>query len=377
MSGLAPRLSIARTLRGGPQAKVLDIGRERDLLLRYHDHHDAAAMRELVEAHMPMILRAARRNARNPGTEYDDLVQTATEGLLIAINRWSFARSDAAGANVGLDDADDAADGESAPEVAMDGPGASSRLVTYAMWWMRSLLNDRVLEGRGMVARTRNRETRTAFFALPRAIRMLNLQTPLGDSDIHRIAAALGLDAHEVREALMHAAGDVMLDEPIGDGQTTRGEVLADARAESEAELVERLTTANTWNAVCAQVMALRPRDRFVVIARFLLDSKWKLDRLSEVLRMSRERIRQISDASLAELRRALAAHGVQDTPDRRAAARELARMVDAIERASASDDPQALARVMQQLKVPVGPSRGRGPNEATAASAGPLPSAA
>jgi len=344
-------------------------------------------MEELVSSHMPIIVRTARKNALNPGVELNDLVQTATEGLLIAINRWSFNKSDAAGNRAAQEDAahqdaahqdaahQDAAQEGAAQEDGDDGVGAAdltgpdpicedapqhaSRLVTYAMWWMRTLLNDRVLEGRGMVARTKNRKTRTAFFALSKAKRALSLQTPLRGSDVERIARHLGIDEHEVREAMYHAAGDVMLDEPVGDGQTSRGEILADSRAESEDDIIDRIASVNTWNAVCAHLMTLRPRDRFVVITRFLLSTKWKLDHVSDVLKMSRERIRQICEGGLAEIRRALAESGVKDTPARRAAAVAVQEMVSSIEAAAISTDPLAMEKLMQRYGVLIGPSRG------------------
>ncbi len=80
-------------------SKILSAERERELLVRYHADQDKTAMDELVRSHMPIIFRAAGRSARNPGIDIDDLVQTATEGLLIAIDRWSFEKSDASGAH--------------------------------------------------------------------------------------------------------------------------------------------------------------------------------------------------------------------------------------------------------------------------------------
>jgi RNA polymerase sigma-32 factor len=339
------------------------------LLLRYHTDQDRAAMDELVTCHMPIIVRTARKNALNPGVELNDLVQTATEGLLIAINRWSFNKSDAAGNRAAQEDEDD---GLTPPADPSAEPQHASRLVTYAMWWMRTLLNDRVLEGRGMVARTKNRKTRTAFFALSKAKRALSLQTPLRGSDVERIARHLGIDEHEVREAMYHAAGDVMLDEPVGDGQTSRGEIFADSRAESEDDIIGRIASANTWNAVCAHLMTLRPRDRFVVITRYLLDTKWKLDRVSDVLKMSRERIRQICEGGLAEIRRAIVESGVKDTPARRAAAVAVQEMVRSIEVAAISTEPLAMEKLMQHYGVLIGPSRGVNMHKALPAPSAP-----
>jgi len=359
MSGLPARLASKARNGAGADPKVLSAARERELLMRYHTDHDRSAMDELVSSHMPFIVRTARKSALNPGVDLNDLVQTATEGLLIAINRWSFNKSDAAGMSAAAADEDDGLDIQSAEPSATDADPSASRLATYAMWWMRTLLNDRVLEGRGMVARTKNRKTRTAFFALSKATRALNLQTPLRGSDVERIAKYLGIDEHEVREAMYHAAGDVMLDEPVGDGQTSRGEMTADGRAEGETDIVGRIDTANAWNAVCAHLMTLRPRDRFVVITRYLLDTKWKLDQLSDVLKMSRERIRQICEGSLAAIRSAISDGGLADTPARRAAAAEVQAMVSSIERAATSDDPLAINQLMRAYGVLIGPSRG------------------
>ena len=102
-------------------------------------------MDELVRSHMPMIFRVAGGSARNPGVDINDLVQTATEGLLIAINRWSFEKSDASGARyanelaeVAARDEGAAAAPENAPAVLAPDVLRSSRLATYAMWWMRN-----------------------------------------------------------------------------------------------------------------------------------------------------------------------------------------------------------------------------------------------
>jgi DNA-directed RNA polymerase sigma subunit (sigma70/sigma32) len=324
-------------------------------------------MDELVACHMPIIVRTARKNALNPGVELNDLVQTATEGLLIAINRWSFAKSDGGGRAAQVSDDDDRlgsypadpTDHGSISHGPTDAgePQHATRLLTYAIWWMRTLLSDRVMEGRGMVARSHR--TRVAFFALAKAKRSLSLQTPLRGSDVERIARHLGIDEHVVREALYHAEGDVMLDAPIGDGQTSRGDVFVDSRAESEDDIVDRLVSANTWNAACAHLMTLRPRDRFVVITRFLLDTNWKLDFLADALKLSRERIRQITDSSLAEICRAIDKSGVRDTPARRAAAVAVQKVVSGIEAASASVKPLDMELLMQRYRVPIGPSRG------------------
>jgi RNA polymerase sigma factor (sigma-70 family) len=375
-------------------SKILSAERERELLMRYHADQDKAAMGELVRSHMPMIFRVAGGNARNPGVDINDLVQTATEGLLIAINRWSFEKSDASGARYANELALDAARDQNATHgqesiLARPAPDLvrSSRLATYAMWWMRILLTDSVIERRGVIVRAKNPKVRKALFSLPMAIRKLDIHLPLTGSDIGRIAAFVGIAQHEIEEALIHAAGDVMLDEPIGDGTMLRGEVIPDERAEGEDGILGRLASAHRWGLVCDALMELPSRDRFILVTRYLLSPKWKLDRLADMLKMSRERIRQIGVDGLDQIRRNMErANMAQDRrrPGRRdvppavvpllrgsvkldgscnnQAGRpselEVAALVDTIERASATSDPEIMAKFLRDQQLAIGSTR-------------------
>jgi RNA polymerase sigma-32 factor len=386
-------------------SKILSAERERDLLIRYHSDNDKKAMDELVRSHMPMIFRVAGGSARNPGVDINDLVQTATEGLLIAINRWSFEKSDAGGVRFAQEAArhaaeaanpSDSPDGEQdaqQSDAPLDAP-RFSRLATYAMWWMRILLTDNVIEQRGVIVRAKNPKVRKALFSLPMIIKKLNLQLPLAGSDVTRIAECLGIGVREIEEALIHAAGDVMLDEPIGDGSMLRGDVIADERAEGEDGILSRLASTERWSSVCEALMALAPRDRFILTTRYLLCPKWKLDKLSDTLKMSRERIRQIGVDGLSRIRKTI--DDADAARDRRRPGRpqfvhaslipllrgiggpeggtagfvntrnlgrltpeaEVAAFVDAIERASASPAPDVMAAFLKDHHLTIGPTR-------------------
>ena len=352
-------------------SKILSAERERELLTRYHADGDKAAMDELVRSHMPIIFRVAGRSAQNPGVDINDLVQTATEGLLIAINRWSFEKSDASGARYAADVAQDAPvpaavaapvpagdDDESAQPDSPPSPLRSSRLATYAMWWMRIMLTDSVIQNRGMVVRVKSPKARKALFGLPMAIRKLDICPPLSGNDVTRISAYLGVAERDVEEALIHAAGDMMIDEPVGEGGVSRGDAIPDQRAEGEAGILNRLTSADCWDAVCEALMGLSARDRFILVTRHLLTPKWKLDRLSDTLKMSRERIRQIAGDGLARIRSRVGSANVCHNPARHRAAAEVEALISRIEHASTSSDPSALAALFREQQIKVGPMR-------------------
>jgi RNA polymerase sigma factor (sigma-70 family) len=328
-------------------------------------------MDELVRSHMPLIFRVAGRSAQNPGVDINDLIQTATEGLLVAINRWSFEKSDASGAVYANDIAQDSPPAQPLAPTSEPNPEQddvhlatasdvvhSSRLATYAVWWMRIMLTNSIIDNRGVVVRAKNPKVRKALFSLPATINRLEINLPLSGNDVKRIADCLGIEEQFIEEALVHAAGDVMLDEPVGDGNLLRGDVIADARAEGENGILARLAAADCWDAICEALLELSPRDRFILITRYLSEPKWKLDRLSDTLKMSRERIRQIGCDALARIRSSVGPAGARHEPAGRQAVQQVEALVSCIEQASASADPDDLATFLIEQKIAVGPTR-------------------
>lgn len=353
----SPRASLQPLLRQALSSSVmLTADRERELLIQFHTCASKAAMDELVRSHMPIIFRAASRSAKNPGVDINELVMTATEGLLIAINRWSFEKSEASGSRLAAEIAMERH--ERGDEIAEPAPARSSRLATYAIWWMRILLTDSVIENRGMVVRAKNPKTRKALFAIPGAIKELDIRLPLTGTDVGRLAKHLGIGTREIEEALIHASGDVMLDEPVGDGSTKRGDSLGDQTAESEDSIITRLASTDRWNAICETIMDLPARDRFILVTRYLVTQKWKLERLSETLKMSRERIRQIGDDCLTHIRSRVPSAGVRHKPGTETAAAELDVLVRAIESISSKQDASLVSMFLARNGIAIGPTR-------------------
>src|SRR5213593_2838166 len=73
---------------------ALSTREDRRLLLRYHQHGDAAAREELVARFLPLARQLARRYQRT-NEPLDDLMQVASVGLVKAIDRFDPARGTA------------------------------------------------------------------------------------------------------------------------------------------------------------------------------------------------------------------------------------------------------------------------------------------
>ena len=72
-------------------ARPLGAAEERALLLRVHQHGDAAARSELVERLLPFVRRVARSYSGR-GEPFEDLVQVGAIGLVNAIDRFDLDR---------------------------------------------------------------------------------------------------------------------------------------------------------------------------------------------------------------------------------------------------------------------------------------------
>ncbi|MEA2391539.1 MAG: polymerase sigma-B factor [Solirubrobacteraceae bacterium] len=87
----AVRTSAPPDVASDRQPRARSASDDRRLLLRYHRMGDRAARDRLVERHMPLARRLARRYARSPELA-EDLTQVAAIGLIKAIDRFDVDR---------------------------------------------------------------------------------------------------------------------------------------------------------------------------------------------------------------------------------------------------------------------------------------------
>jgi RNA polymerase primary sigma factor len=204
---------------------------------------------ELALANLRLVAHVARRY-RDRGVAYADLLQEGFCGLLEAIDRFD--------------------------------PAHQTKLSTYAMWWIRQRIQSAVASGAYPVRLT------------PRHLRELaryegGLEGGRPGAPGRHAAAAESMQ--RIRSATQPAVsldkvhGGVL--DPLSD--PTRG----------QAEHHERHEDVGSW------MESLRPRQRQVVSYRFGLGGgpPLSLQRVGEMLNVSKERVRQIQNAALKSLR--------------------------------------------------------------------------
>jgi RNA polymerase primary sigma factor len=262
--------ALAAYLREIAKLPRLTAAEERDLGERIQRARDEAALARLVESNLRFVVSFAKRY-RGLGVSFLDLIHEGNLGLIEAARRFD------AGRNV--------------------------KFITYAVWWIRQAL----MHALSMQARA---------FSLPQklsgAAARFNREVAGLAEQLERtptsseIAADLDLPEADVAALQQIAARDVSLSERPGgvdDDGPELGELLEAATPTLEEDLVRR----SLVERVRAALSELDAKEREVVELRFGLDRDGEMRTLQEigdVLKLSRERIRQIESRAKEKLRR-------------------------------------------------------------------------
>ena len=244
--------------------RALRTREDRRLLLRYHQHGDAAAREELVERFLPLARQLARRYQRT-NEPLDDLMQVASVGLVKAIDRFDPER----------------------------GTAFSTYAVPTILGELKRYFRDSgwaVHVPRGMQERVMKLDT--AAQELHRRIGRSPSPKELGTE--------LGLSEEEVLEAMEAASAydAVSLEQQKGDPDESK-----DTFQDSLGTEEERYELVEYGAAIAPTLKALTPRERLILHLRFVEDLTQS--EIAERIGVSQMHVSRLIRRSLAQLRAA------------------------------------------------------------------------
>ena len=229
---------------------------------------DCAATRLLVERHLPLV-RCLASNYGDLGLPFDDLVQEGSIGLLEAIERFD--------------------------------PNRGAAFSTFAYWCIRKTITHALTE-KGHVVRLPKRllERRHMVAAASSRLAAINGHEP----SAAEVAAATGLAAAAVADALQAPMTVASLDEVVGEEGMTRAALLEDLNTRDPAD--EAAT--HELQGLVADAVAQLPADEQAVIRRYYgLDGEPRpLSDIAVEFGFSPQKTRAIKDRALFHLARAL-----------------------------------------------------------------------
>lgn len=276
--------------RMAQQWPMLSEAEEKDLVAAWRESQDAEAARALVLSHLRLVIRVVRDH-RGYGLPEGDLAQEGTVGLMRAVHRFD--------------------------------PAVGVRLAAYAVRWIEAEVREFIFKNFRMVRMGASSAMKKLFFGYRQTLASLRA---LGDDrevgvSVQEVAQAMGVSQAQAELAHAFFGGrDLGWETPgsgeeadAGPNQALMLEALP-SDAPTPAILVEN---ANSRQAIVGTVQRalaqLSERDRAIVQARRLTTPAVGLAELGQQWGVSAERIRQLEQRAVAQLKSALAQSNAQE----------------------------------------------------------------
>jgi len=228
---------------------------------------DEEAKKKLIESNLRFVVSVAKAY-RNMGTPFSDLINEGNVGLIKAAERFDERRG--------------------------------VRFLSYAVWWIKQAIMKAVTE-----------HIKSYRLPMSRAGKMLKVKRTrekvtreIGrEPSVAEIAEELGVTPDKIEDAIKVAKHDISLDDTI---KNTDDLEYLDVISEDVVTPEEEYYRGKFLDNIKESLDKLKPRDRRIIIYYFGMEGKrpHTLEEIGKMLGVSRERIRQLRNRALKQLRK-------------------------------------------------------------------------
>src|SRR5262245_22822639 len=267
--------SLSGYLRQIQRFPMLEPHEEDMLAKRWRDQGDHEAAHKLVNSHLRLVAKIARRY-HGYGLPISDVISEGNVGLMQAVQRFR--------------------------------PEKGFRFSTYAAWWIRAAIHEYILHSWSLVRIANTANRKKLFFNLRKAKNKI-LVTDEGEmrcDQIETIAKRLGVTKQDVIDMNRWFSGDASLNRPIGeDGDSGEWQDwLVDEAASQETTLAARDEYDYRRKTLDSVLCVLNDRERRIFEARRLAEDPTTLTDLAAEFGVSPERVRQIDVRSFEKVQK-------------------------------------------------------------------------
>lgn len=272
MKGVADPLTAY--LREISKYPLLSPEQEKALTQALEETGDIEIAKQLVVANLRLVVKIAMEY-RSAYANILDLIQEGNIGLMKAVSKYDSSKG--------------------------------AKLSYYASWWIRSYILKFILDNFRLVKMGSGNEQKKLFYNLMKEKNRLESMgvTP----DAKTISENLGVSEKAVLvmdQRLSSSGGEFSLDRPVGEegSGSTYGDILGDLDQPPVEELLGELQSIEILKEHLKDfVQDLKPRDRDIFTKRLLSEVPPSLQQIADEYGVSRERIRQIEERLINNLK--------------------------------------------------------------------------
>ena len=264
---LSGESGLSRYLREIRRFPILTKEEEFQLAKDWLDHGDVDSAHKLVTSHLRLVAKIAM-GYRGYGLPVSELISEGNIGMMQAVKRFD--------------------------------PDRGFRLATYAMWWIRAAIQEYILHSWSLVKIGTTAAQKKLFFNLRKLKRQLKAidEGDLPPETVATIADRLNVPEHEVINMNRRlAAPDHSLNAPLradGENDAEWQDWLEDPTPNQEVEITDADELSHQRRMLESAMSELNERERHIFTQRRLIEEPMTLEELSQIYKISRERVRQI-----------------------------------------------------------------------------------
>ena len=243
---------------------------------RFAQTGDKEAAKMLVQSHLRLVAKMASK-FKNYGLPIIDLVSEGNIGLMQAVKKFD--------------------------------PRKGFRFSTYAMWWIRAYMQDYILRSWSLVKIGTTAAQKKLFFNLHKIKKKLNATDgkALQPKYVTQISNELGVTEKEVIDMNSRLSqSDTSLNNLVGDEDdaTEVVDLMASTDAGQEEIAIENQEKSRQEILFRNAFATLNEREQDILTKRQMSENPMTLEDLSQIYKVSRERIRQIEESAINKIRK-------------------------------------------------------------------------
>lgn len=259
------------------KSKILEKKEEFFHIEEWRINRNSKSLKIILNAYLRLAVSYARKYS-SYGLPLDDLIHEGVLGIMHALEKFDVSKD--------------------------------FRLSTYASWWIRASIQDYILKNWSVVKTGSTASQKALFFNLRKIKKQISdvSSNYMGQKEIDKVSDMLNVKKLEVQNMESRlSGGDVFLNQKIdNDSENDLMSLLQDERANPEEVLEDFSDGKLKKEFINKAISTLNEREKTIIKLRKLKEKSITLDELGNMLKISKERVRQIETKALEKLKTAI-----------------------------------------------------------------------